>query len=272
MHDKSMQSLGLLRRIRTLAALPAVLCAFALPLATAQAEAIDTILQTKVIRVAASPDFPPYGLMNKDQKILGYDTDVAELIARKLGVRLVQVPAVAPTRIPFLTTDKVDVVIGSLSITEERKQAIDFSIPYGSFTFGIYGPKKIAVSRAEDLAGKTIAVQRGTPSEVTLDKMAPPGTKIVRFDDTNILATAFMSGQADLMAVGANVPEMIGEKSPAAKPEMKIVFPGLPIGIGVRKGEERTVKRMNELVMELRQSGELDALSKKWFGVPLAPL
>ena len=258
--------------LRTLAAFSLVLCSFFLPLAETHAEAIDNILKSKVMRVAASPDFPPYGLMNKDQKIFGYDTDVAELIAKKLGVQLVQVPAVAPTRIPFLTTDKVDVVIGSLSITEERKQAIDFSAPYGSFTFGIYGPKKFAVSKAEDLAGKTVAVQRGTPSEVTLDKMAPPGIRIVRFDDTNILATAFMSGQADLMAVGANVPEMIAEKNPAAKPEIKIVFPGLPIGIGVRKGEPRTVQRMNEIVMELRQSGELDALSRKWFGVPLAPL
>ena len=76
----------------------------------------------------------------------GYDADVAKLFAKDLGVKLNLVPVTGPNRIPFLLTNKVDVLIASLAVTPERAKQVQFSRPYSAATIVLYAPKK-ATSR-----------------------------------------------------------------------------------------------------------------------------
>lgn len=254
---------------RLVARLAGVLLVFTiLHLGAARADTLDNILKAGVMRIATNPDFPPYGFTNKDQQLVGYDTEVAALIARDLGVKLELVAATAPSRIPYLQTRKVDLIIASLSMTPERMQAVDFSAPYGAFFSGIYGPKSLSLVKAEDLASKSIAVVRGTPPDIELSKMAPASLQIMRFDDNNLLATAYITRQVALIAAGSNMASAI-ETRTGEKPDPKIMFSSLPIGIGIIKGEARTKERLDAIIASRRSSGELDTLSKKWFGLPI---
>ena len=128
----------------------------------------------KVIKVAVPQDFAPFGSAGPDLKPQGYDIDMANLIAKELGVKAEIIPVTSANRIPYLQTKKADLVISSLGKNPEREKVIDFSIAYAPFFSGVYGTKAIAVAKIEDLAGKTVGATRGAIEEQELSKTAPP--------------------------------------------------------------------------------------------------
>ena len=97
------------------------------PLATAQAQSVDEIKKKGELTVGLLVDFPPYGTVNSANQPDGYDADVARLLAKDWGVKLNLVPVTGPNRIPFLLTNKVDLLIASLAITPERAKQVQFS-------------------------------------------------------------------------------------------------------------------------------------------------
>ena len=153
----------------------ALVAAFALghAPAAARAEALDDIMASGTLKVAVPQDFPPFGSVGPDMAPVGYDIDVATLIAEKLGVSLELVPVTSANRIPYLQTKKVDLVISSLGKNPDREKVIDFTTAYAPFFNGVFGADDVAVSKVEDLAGKTVGVTRGSVEDLELSKVAP---------------------------------------------------------------------------------------------------
>ena len=110
---------------RTLLALLAA-SALASPLA---AQTPEEIKAKGSITVGMLVDFPPFGVMNAENKPDGYDADVAKLLAKDLGVELVILPVTGPNRIPYLLSGQVDALVASLGITPERAERVAFSDP-----------------------------------------------------------------------------------------------------------------------------------------------
>src|SRR3546814_12876932 len=92
-------------------------------------------------------------MVDGDAKQTGCDIDSAKLLAKDLGVKLEVVPVTGPTRVQFLRTNKVDVIMASFSITDERKKVIDFSEPYGVVPVVVGGPKAVKVRSEERRVG-----------------------------------------------------------------------------------------------------------------------
>jgi polar amino acid transport system substrate-binding protein len=111
-----------------------------LPGRPAHADVLANIQKAGVIRVAIPNDFPPFGSLGPDLKLQGYDIDMANLVAKELGVKAELVPVTSTNRIPFLTTGKVDIVISSLGKNAERAKVIDFTQAYAPFPKSVYGP------------------------------------------------------------------------------------------------------------------------------------
>src|SRR5258708_29188416 len=166
--------------------------------APAQADGLDSIMAAKVIKVAVPQDFAPFGSAGLDLKPQGYDIDMANLIAKELGVRAEIIAVTSANRIPYLQTRKADIVISSLGKNAEREKVIDFSDAYAPFFSGVFGTKDIAVASPADLKGKTIGATRGAIEEQELTKTAPADATIKRFEDNNATIAAFVSGQVDL--------------------------------------------------------------------------
>ena len=162
-----------------------------------RADALADITARGTIRVAVPQDFPPFGSVGTDMAPMGYDIDMANLIAEKLGVKTELVPVTSANRIPYLQTNKVDLVISSLGKNAEREKVIDFSVAYAPFFNGVFAPADVAVTKAEDLAGKTIGVTRGAVEDLELTKIAPADAVIKRYEDNNGTISAFLSGQVD---------------------------------------------------------------------------
>ena len=181
----------------------------------ARADALSDIAASGTLRVAVPQDFPPFGSVGTDMAPMGYDIDMANLIAEKLGVKTELVPVTSANRIPYLQTNKVDLVISSLGKNAEREKVIDFTDAYAPFFNGVFGPADVAVAKAEDLSGKTVGVTRGAVEDLELTKIAPPDATIKRYEDNNGTISAFLSGQVDLIATGNVVAAAILRKQSA---------------------------------------------------------
>ncbi len=235
----------------------------------ARADALADIKKAGVLKVAVPQDFPPFGTVGADMKPLGYDIDMAELLAKSMGVKVELVPVTSANRIPYLTTKKVDLVISSLGKNPDREKVIDFSAPYAPFFNGVFGPASEKVAKAEDLAGKTIGVTRGSVEDIELSKVMPPSATVKRYEDNNGTISAFLSGQVELVATGNVVAAAILAKNPPKRPEVKFLIKDSPCFVGMNKEEPALMAAVNAAIAKAKGDGSLNAISKKWLGADL---
>lgn len=257
-----------MRRRELLGAVMLAAAALAIPSAVS-ADALDDIIKAKLIKIAVPQDFAPFGSVGPDLKPLGYDIDMANLIAKELGVKVELVPVNSANRIPYLQTGKVHLVISSLGRNPEREKVIDFSKAYAPFFQGVFGLKDAKIEKPEDLAGKTIGATRGAIEEQEISKLAPSSTTIKRYEDNNATIAAFLSGQIDIIATGNVVAASIAEKNPKRAPVSKFVIKESPCYIGLNKGEAKLLAKINEIIDKAKASGELGKISEKWLKAPL---
>ena len=235
----------------------------------AQADALTDITDKGVLKVAVPQDFPPFGSVGPDLKPRGYDIDMAELIGKDLGVTVELIPVTSANRIPFLNTGKAHLVISSLGKNPERAKVIDFSQPYAPFFNGVFGPADAKVSAAADLADKVVGVTRGSIEDLELTKIAPSSTTIKRFEDNNATIAAYLSGQSDLIATGNVVAAAIAEKSDKRSLEVKFLIKNSPCYVGVDKGEDALLTKVNDIIVAALQDGRLNQISERWLHAPL---
>ena len=235
------------------------------------ADALDSIMAAKLIKVAVPQDFAPFGSAGLDLKPQGYDIDMANLIGKALGVKVEIIAVTSANRIPYLQTKKADIVISSLGKNAEREKVIDFSVAYAPFFSGVFGTKDIKVASADDLKGKTIGATRGAIEEQELTKLVSADTTVKRFEDNNATIAAFVSGQVDLIATGNTVAAAIAEKVPARAPALKFVIKDSPCFIGLNKDEPKLLAKLNEIIAQAKTSGDIAKLSEKWLKAPLPP-
>ncbi|MFG1291770.1 transporter substrate-binding domain-containing protein [Xanthobacter versatilis] len=257
-----------LRAAFTAGALLGALAPVALSTA-ARADTLDDIMKAGVIRIAVPQDFPPFGSVGVDLKPLGYDIDVANLIAAKLGVKAELVPVTSANRIPYLQTKKVDLVISSLGKNPEREKVMDFSVAYAPFFNGIFGPADVKVEKVEDIAGMTVGVTRGSVEDLELTKVAPPTADIKRYEDNNSTISAFLSGQVKVVATGNVVAAAILARNPPKKPQVKVLIKNSPCYVGLNKDEPKLLEKVNAIITAAKADGSLEKISQKWLGAPL---
>jgi len=233
----------------------------------AQAQtALDGIVKSKTIKIAVPTDYPPYGFVGPDMAPQGLDVAVAQLIAAKLGVKAELVPVTSANRIPYLQTKKADLVISTLGKNPEREKVINFSAAYAPFYQAVFAAKSLPIKSWADLAGKSVAVTRGAMEDQELAKVAPSSLEYKRFEDNNATIAAFAAGQTQLLATSASVAGNLMARNPGLNTEFKLLLKDSPCYVGVNKGEDALLAKVNEIIAAAKAAGELEALSKKWLG------
>jgi polar amino acid transport system substrate-binding protein len=230
---------------------------------------LDQILSSGQVRIAVPQDSQPFGSMGADGQPQGYDVDVAKLIAEALEVELELIPVTSQNRIPYLQTNRADLVISSLGATPERAKSIYFSLPYAPFYSGIYSSEGTEISSYDDLGGKTVGVTQGALEDLELSNNAPDTITIQRFEDNSTTASALLAGQVEAIATGNTIAAQVIKDNPDRGIENKFVMRNSPCFIGLRRGDLDLLQWVNVFVMNKRLSGELDELSETWFGEPL---
>jgi polar amino acid transport system substrate-binding protein len=235
----------------------------------ARAQSMDEIVGKGKLTVGVLTDVPPFGIVDPQGKPDGYDVDVANLMGKYLGVPVEIVPVTGPNRIPYLLTNKVDVLVAVFGITPERAKQVMFSIPYSSLDIVLIAPKSAQIAKPEDLAGKRISVARASTQDTAVSAMAPKSATIQRFDDDATSVQAIVSGQVDALGTNNVVAAQIMKQNPNLNLEKKLVLRRQYNGITVRQGAQNWLQWINTFLYFTKNNGELDAIHQKWFGEPL---
>ncbi|WP_323028668.1 transporter substrate-binding domain-containing protein [Castellaniella defragrans] len=178
-----------------------------------------------------------------------------------MGVKLEIVPTTLANRIPFLMTDKADIVISALSITPERAKVIDFSIPFAAIESVIAAPESVNIKSMADLAGKTIVTPRGTTNDANVTRLAPKDANIVRLETDATAMTAITSGRTNIYAGAPAIFHALNEKlvkQGDAPLVTKVVMATAMLGVGVKKGQPELVEKINGLIPRESQERQVE--------------
>ena len=231
----------------------------------------DEIVRRGKIQVAIDTNNPPWGMLGTTMQPEGIDVDVAQLLAKYMGVQLEIVPVTSQNRIPFIVTGKADLVMATLTVTPERALQIWFSNPYAAQESIIMAPAASAITSFEDLRGKKVSVVRGAIQGPMVERLAP-GSNLMRFDNDASTIQALVTRQVDATATGFLIPDQTNRQQPGLNFEKKLSLGWQHLAIGLRRGNTDLLRWVNTFVYHTRNNGELAAIFKKYSGVELPPL
>lgn len=234
------------------------------PLLPAHADALDDIKKRGTIRVGVLSELPPWGFIDASGKNVGYDVDVAELIGKKLGVKVELVSMNVAARIAQVMTGKVDVLAATMGMYPDRAKVVQFTKPYAALSIIVIAKKADNIAKLEDLAGKKIGVTRAAAQDTAITNAAPAGATIQRFDDDAAVVQALLAGQVDVIGGNNTYLLNIRKAMPDSTFEQKVVINRQYMGIAMKPGQKEFNARLNQVIDEIKASGELNAISKKW--------
>ena len=245
--------------------------ALCLAMPDARSDSFADIAKKGVVRIAVPLDVPPFGSLSADRKPEGFDIDLAEMVGKSLGVKVELQQVTGANRIPFLITDKVDLVISVMGLTPERAKQIMFTAPYADTHLAVYGPKSANVTNADQIGSLKVVAAKGTTQDLGLAAMNPKAT-IMRTEDDATAATAYITGQADLFATNSLIVPDLMKRAPNKEFDLKFVIRRSPAHMGVKMGEHTLLQWLNSFIFFNTMNGELDKLHRKWLAAPMAPL
>ena len=164
--------------------------------ATAKARTLDEIKKSGKIKIGVFSDKNPFGYVDENGKVQGYDVYFAKRIAKDLlgsedAVDFVYVEAAS--RVEYLKSAKVDITLANFTVTDERKEQVDFALPYMKVALGIVSPQKAEITDVNQLKGKKLIVVKGTTAETYFSKNYPD----VKFDEYQEAYDALLDGRGD---------------------------------------------------------------------------
>ena len=242
------------------AAPPAAAAATPAPTPVVAKNVIPDIKARGKLIVGVKYNVPLFGQNNPiTKRVEGLDADIARALAKVLlgsedKVELVE--AISANRVPFLQEDKVDLVLSTMTITEDRKKQIDMSDVYYVAGQSLLVPKGSAIKSVADLAGKTVATAQGSTSEKTLVEKAPT-CKPLLFKGYSECFEALKNGQADAMTTDDAI--LLGFKA-TAPDKYEMVggqFTSEPYGIGIKKGKPDLTAFVNAELAKMKTDGRV---------------
>ncbi len=167
--------------------------------ATAKARTIDEIKKSGKIKIGVFSDKNPFGYVDENGKVQGYDVYFAKRIAKDLlgsedAVDFVYVEAAS--RVEYLKSAKVDITLANFTVTDERKEQVDFALPYMKVALGIVSSQKAKITDVNQLKGKKLIIVKGTTAETYFSKNYPDVT-LVKFDEYQEAYDALLDGRGD---------------------------------------------------------------------------
>lgn len=229
---------------------------------------LQRILDKGILILGLDDSFPPMGFRNDNNEIVGFDIDVAKEVSKRLGVELILQPISWTAKEQELNSYNIDCIWNGMSVNEERKQAMNLSVPYLKNKMSFVTKIDNKINRLEDLKGKKVGVQSGSTAEEILKKseIYKDIEEVISYTD-NI--TAFIDLEINQIEcvfmddVVANYYSTTNNKS------YKVLEKGLQeeeYVIGFRKDDTELCEAVNDILFEMKNDGSINEISRKWFG------
>ena len=185
-------------------------------------------------------DYPPLGFLDKKGVNKGFDIDIAKAISKELfgNEEAVQfVPVTSGDRIAFLISKKIDVIVATLTITEERKTEVDFSSPYFITGQSIMVREDSKITKYEDLAGKKVATIAGSTGNIAIEELVPTAER-VKFERNFEALQALKEHRVEAFVQDYVLLFALLQKNPGLKMATLQPFRPARYGLAVRKGDK----------------------------------
>jgi glutamate transport system substrate-binding protein len=218
------------------------------------------------IVIGVKYDVPPFGFNNpKSGKVEGFDVDLGQAVADKLGVKPKFIEAISDNRIPFLQDGTADLILSTMTINEERVGQIEFSDPYYIAKGRILVKKDNSdITGVDSLAGKNVCTALGSTYEATLKEQAPDA-KLKLVDSYSECLESLQNGSVDAISTD----DVILTGMIIQDDSLKLVGDELtqePYGAGIKKGNTELVEFVNGVFSEYKEDGRYAETYEKWVG------
>lgn len=243
----------------------------------ASARTLAEIKESGIVRIGVFSDKNPFGYVDENGEIQGYDVYFAKRIAKDLlgSAEAVEFTYVeAASRVEYLKSGKVDIILANFTVTEERSEQVDFALPYMKVALGVVSPDGALITDAAGLEGKNLIVVKGTTAETYFTENYP-NVRLTKFDEYQEAYDALLDGRGD--AFSTDNTEVLA---------WALQNPGFSVGIeslgsidtiapAVRKGNTDLLNWLNEEIRELGEEqffhGDFDATLKAVYGDSVKP-
>ncbi len=164
--------------------------------AAGTARTLEEIKESGKVVIGVFSDKKPFGYVDADGAYQGYDVYFGNRIAQDLGVDVEYVSVEAASRVEYLVTAKVDIILANFTVTPDRAEKVDFALPYMKVALGVVSPDSALITSPEQLNGKTLIVNKGTTAETYFTENYPD-VKLLKFDQYSEAYGALLDGRGD---------------------------------------------------------------------------
>lgn len=228
---------------------------------------VEEIKASGKIVIGVFSDKAPFGYVDEYGKYQGYDVYFAERIAKDLGVAVEYVSTDPASRVEYVATGKVDIILANFTVTEDRARQVDFALPYMKVMLGVVSPENALITSVDQLANKNLIVVKGTTAETYFAKNHPE-VKLQKYDEYADAYNALIDGRGD--AFSTDNTEVLA---------WALVNPGYAVGIdalgnmdtiapAVQKGNSSLLEWLNQEIQTLGQENFFHAA----YDATLAPV
>jgi polar amino acid transport system substrate-binding protein len=254
-------------------------------LSTVAALLLAAPVQAETLRVGMECTYAPFNYRTPEGEMAGYDVDVAKGIAERIGVDLNYVCQEWDGMLPSLLANKFDLIVASMSITEERQQKIDFSIPYRVSVGRILGSKSAGLKLFDDegnpipeaFKGLRFGVERASTYAKWIEAKLP-GAEVVYYDGNLSMLLDLQSSRLDIAITNPMKAylDFLSKENGAgfefvSPPIDEVEYFGPGVGVGLRKGNDALLERINTALADMIKDGSLEKYSLKYFPFSIQP-
>lgn len=218
--------------------------------ANAKARSLDEIKKSGKIKIAVFSDKAPFGYVDKDGKYQGYDVYFAEQLAKDLGVEPEYTSVDPAARVDVLTSNKVDLVLANFTVTDERKEKVDFAKPYMKVALGVVSPESAQITDVSQLDGKTLIIAKGTTAETWFEKNAP-NVKLQKYDQYADAYNALLDGRGDAFSTDNTEVLAWAKSNKGFKVGITKLGDEDTIAPAVQKGNKELLNWLNDEIVKL---------------------
>ena len=216
----------------------------------AKARTVQEIKDSGVIRIGVFTDKAPFGYIDENGKNQGYDVYFTDRLAKDLGVQVEYISLDPASRVEYAETGKADIVAANFTVTPERAEKVDFSLPYMKVSLGVVSPDGAVIKSVEELKNKTLIVSKGTTAEYYFSKNHPE-IKLQKYDSYADAYNALLDGRGDAFSTD-NTEVLAWAKS---NPGFTVGIDSLgdvdTIAVAVQKGNTDLLDWINNEIKEL---------------------
>ena len=239
-------------------------------------DSLQYVMDKGELIVGLDDSFPPMGYRDKDNKIVGFDVDLAKETCKRMGIKAKFQPVSWESKEQELSSKNIDCIWNGFGITPEREKVLTISEPYMANPQIFVVLADSGIKTEADLKGKVVAAQSGSTAYATIDKDTNLKDSFKEFIGVEDNVKALMDlevGGSDAVAMDTVVARYYMTKDPGKYSIIEdTTILDEEMGVGFRKGDNALCKKVEDTLKEMQKDGTLAKISKKWFGEDLTTI